>query len=207
MRRQLLFPRSLAHPEATHVYRTSSSGQCIDGDSLVYTPQGAVKAAELAPGSLLYSFDDYTLAERTCLEVAPRGKRPVFALTLEDGRSILATDDQQLVKVVDPRTNIKWAMRWFQWQPLSEFCAGDMVICSRASPETLSQEPLLDDETAQFIGFRDASLAEYAINPFFDETLIELLNIVSAQPGGETEVYEVVVEGNESFVANGFVML
>jgi len=171
-----------------------------------------LEKADLKPGEYIYSFDDYTLAERKCLEVAWRGRKAVSRVTLEDGRSILSTSDQLMVKVSDPRTNLKWAMRWFSWEPLSEFKVGHMVIAAKASPEGIVQKPLIEDltedeEFARFTGFRDSSLAEYAVNPFYDETYTELLNIQALDAEGEAEVYEVSVECDESFVANGFVLL
>jgi len=184
------------------------AGACVGGDSVLYTPTGPRRVAEIKPGEALYSFDDYTLAERECVEVSNCGMKPVFRVTLEDGRSILLTSDQMMVKVVDPRSNMKWAMRWFVWEPLSEFRQGHMVIAAKAGPEKIVQKPLIEDEEfARYIGFRDSSLAEYAVNPFFDETYTELLNIISIREAGETEVYEVAVQFDESFVANGFVLL
>jgi len=185
---------------------------CIGGEASVYTPAGARRLADLKPGEYIYSFDDYTLAERKCLEVACRGRKPVSRVTLEDGRSILSTSDQLMVKVSDPKTNLKWAMRWFSWEPLSEFKVGHTVIAAKASPEGIVQKPLIEDliedeEFARFIGFRDSSLAEYAVNPFYDETYTELLNIQALEAEGEAEVYEVSVDLDESFVANGFVLL
>ncbi|MFC1919288.1 hypothetical protein ACFLWX_00645 [Chloroflexota bacterium] len=141
------------------------------------------------------------------MEVISRGVKPVFRVTLEDGRSVLAAEDQLLVKVNDPKQGISWAPRWFDWAPLSDLKVGDTIITSRESPETIEQEPLIDEEMAQYIGYKDTGVAEYAINPFYDETLTELLDIQSIEPAGEAEVYEVAVELDESFVANGFVFL
>jgi len=155
----------------------------------------------------VYSFDDYTLAERKIVSIAATGQKPVMRVCLEDGREILATSDHMMVKVLDPKVKMQWAMRWFTWQPLSEFNPGDTVIASKASPETIVQQPLVDEELARFMGYRDASLAEYAINPFYDETYTQLLAIRSITPAGEAPVYEIEVENNESFVANGFMLL
>jgi intein/homing endonuclease len=179
----------------------------VAGDSLVYTPEGPRKLSEMKPGDCVYSFDDYTLAERKCVEVTGRGPKPVFRVTLEDGRSVLVAEDQLLVKVIDPKKKIDWAPRWFDWAPLSDLKAGDTIIASRESPESIVQEPLIDEEMARYIGYRDIGVAEYAINPFYDETLAELLDIKSIEPAGEVEVYELTVEMDESFVANGFVLL
>src|SRR3989304_5563168 len=175
---------------------------CIGGGGVGYTPARGRRGGEFEPGEYIYSFDDYTLAERKCLEVAWRGRKAVSRVTLEDGRSILSTSDQLMVKVSDPRTNLKWAMRWFSWEPLSEFKVGHMVIAAKASPEGIVQKPLIEDltedeEFARFTGFRDSSLAEYAVNPFYDETYTELLNIQALDAEGEAEVYEVSVECDE----------
>lgn len=182
-------------------------GACIAGDSLVYTPDGARKLTELNVGDYVYSFDDYTLAERKCIGVMDRGMKPVLEVTLEDGRSILATDDQLLVRVPDPRVKTKWWPAFYLWEPLREFKAGHSIIAAKESPETIVQTPLIDDEVAQFLGYRNRAVAEYAINPFFDETYIALLDIKSIQPAGEVEVYELAIELEASFVANGFVLL
>lgn len=188
--------------------RPGRSGHCVGGDSLIYTPSGPKRVDKLAKGDLVYSFDDYTLAERECIGVNCHGQRPVVRVTLEDGRSLLSTTDQMMVKVCDPRSDLKWAMRWFVWERLSEFQAGHMVVAAKASPETIVQKPLIEEEEfARFIGYRDASLAEYAVNPFYDETYTELLNVRAMEPGGEALVYEVAVQFDESFVANGFVLL
>ncbi|MBI2958211.1 MAG: hypothetical protein HYY32_05140 [Chloroflexi bacterium] len=181
---------------------------CVSGDSIIYTPAGPRTLAGLKPREPLYSFDDYTLAERACLGVSLCGVRPVLRVTIEDGRSVLATRDQMLVKVVDPRSNLKWAMRWFVWEPLAEFRPGDTLIAAKVSPEKIVQRPLVEEEEfARYIGFRDSSLAEYAVNPFFDETYVELLTITSIEAAGEAEVYEVSVQFDESFVVNGLVVL
>jgi intein/homing endonuclease len=179
----------------------------VVGNSLVYTPDGVRKITEVKHGECVYSFDDYTLAERKCIEVIPRGVRSVFKVILEDGKSVLACGDQLMVKVNDPKQGINWAPRWFDWALLSDLKPGDTIITSKESPETIKQEPLMDEEMAQYIGYRDAGVAEYAVNPFYDETLTELLDIRSIEPAGEAEVYEVAVDLDESFVANGFVLL
>ncbi|MDO8473838.1 MAG: hypothetical protein Q7T05_08520, partial [Dehalococcoidia bacterium] len=97
---------------------------------------------------------------------------------------------------------------WFVWEPLTEFKAGDMVIAAKASPQPEPQQaPAEDQEFARYIGFRDSSLADYAVNPFFDSTYTELLTLRSIEEAGEAEVCEVSVEHDESFVAEGFVLL
>lgn len=180
----------------------------VSGESLVYTPSGTKKLASLKQGEPVYSFDDYTLAERACLGVSAPCLKTVSRITLEDGRSLLATDDQMMVKVVDPKRNLKWAMRWFVWEPLSEFKPGDMVIaaktCFQEEPPKAGDE---DEEFARHIGYRDSSLADYAVNPFFDPTYTELLNIRSIEKAGDVEVCDIMVEHDESFVAEGFVLL
>ena len=182
----------------------------VSGEALVYTPSGTKKLASLKQGEPVYSFDDYTLAERMCLGVSAPCRKEAYRVTLEDGRSILATDDQMMVKVVDPKRNLKWAMRWFVWEPLSEFKAGDMVIAAKASfqeepPKARDEEE--DKEFADKIGYRASSRADYAVTPFFDPTYTELLNIRSIEKAGDVEVCDIMVEHDESFVAEGFVLL
>jgi replicative DNA helicase len=175
--------------------------ECVTGDTLVVLSDGRrVPIAELVgttPDVLAVDENDHVVEARTDL-VWSVGKKPVVRLQLGSGRSLRATG-KHLV-----RTGTGW-------RRLDEIEPGDRVAVSRRLPEPAETErrpggsshfefaPSSATASSYAVALDDPRLAAAAGSDLFWD------RVVSVEPAGEEEVYDLTVPGPACWLADGIV--
>jgi replicative DNA helicase len=153
---------------------------CLAGESLVYLPdEGIYRRIDELVGQrgfnvLALNTESWQFESRPVTNAFSTGRKPVYKLTTQLGRSIRATGNHKFLTIEanDARTEKGW-------QPLSKLREGMRIALPRELPIVQSDELL--------------ALAQSDV--YWDK-------IASIEADGEAEVYDLTVEGLHNFVSN-----
>ncbi len=175
-----------------HVFLLSppGAGKCLPGDTRVYDPDtgqlvrldSIVERVEAGGLVTVASLDDeMRLVSARVTDSARNGVRPIFRLRTRLGRQIRATANHPF------RT-------WDGWTALEHLRVGDQIAVPRMLPLSGTRDSMSTDEAGL------ARLGKVASSDvWWDE-------IVSIEPDGTAETFDIEVEGFANFVADDIIV-
>jgi len=180
---------------------------CLAGDTLIYLPE----TGRYVPISTLVEktgfqvvsldFETWKLSNSRVMRAFCTGIKPVFRLTTRLGRRIRATRNHRFLTLQG-------------WKRLDELQTGERIALPRVYGHA-RQQPMTDAELAplgykQSIRRTSAAQLAGAAQPeqiaWPAESDVYWDQIVSVEPDGETEVYDLTVPGPENFIANDIIV-
>lgn len=183
---------------------------CLTGDTLITLAENGrrVPIRDLVgqTGFSIWALNEETLKleETRVARAFPTGTKPVYRLTTRLGRSVRATANHKF--------------REFEgWKRLDELKAGDRIALPRVVPSSPA-EPLTDAELAlcgtglykQNVSRERAARIARAVKSEEVDSLAQSDvywdEVVSIEPDGMTEVYDLTVPGLHNFVANDLIV-
>ncbi|HEV2239330.1 MAG TPA: replicative DNA helicase [Ktedonobacterales bacterium] len=192
--------RTDKHPQLSDLRESG----CLAGDTLVYLPdEGAHRRIDELVGRsgfnvLALNCETWKLEQRPVMRAFATGRKPVFRMTTRLGRVLRATANHRFRTLAD-------------WLRLDELLPGMRLALPRTLPgpeqATMRNEELalhrqnLSRERAARLAqvVKSAPLLALAQSDiYWDE-------IVSIEPDGEAEVFDLTVDGLHNFVAEGIV--
>ncbi|MGQ9469473.1 MAG: P-loop NTPase [Nitrososphaerales archaeon] len=174
---------------------------CLTGDTLVYTNPHPKPISQIKPGDLVYSFEgrlykerkwnlDAELVKRKVLGVIPQGMAGVWELRT-NGRTIRGTADHPILALRKTLQKNRFYTYALEWRHLAQLRPGDVVLVVKKPPLS----------------------GKYGARPIRGRTGVGLLNahvgferVKSVAFLGKSEVYDLEVEGNHNFVADGMIV-
>jgi replicative DNA helicase len=194
-----------ARPDKRPILSDLRESGCLTGETRVYLPDldlyRPIRELVGATGFRVLALNGETwkLEPRRVTNSFPTGRKPVFRLTTRLGRTIRATRNHRFLAID-------------RWKRLDELAPGERVAVPRAL--TGPDQPSTSDDQLALPGQADrgspALRGVLAVEPaplrivamsavYWDE-------VVSIQPDGEEEVFDLTVEGLQNFVAADMVV-
>ena len=164
--------------------------ECVTGDTLVLLSNGrrvpVRDLVETAPEVLAVSSAGKIVKAKS-ERIWAVGVRPIFSVRLASGRAIRATMEHRLLSMAG-------------WRTLAELRLDDFLAVARELAEPLEPESLPDYDASIHAELLDDDELRAASSSdlFWDR-------IVSIEPAGEEEVYDLTVPGPASWLADGIV--
>jgi len=181
------------HPPKPMLSDLRESG-CLTGDSLVYLPSSGTRVpiGELVGKRnfevLAMDPESWQLRPALATRAFAAGRKKVFKLTTRLGRTVRATGNHKFLTISG-------------WRRLDELNEGDPI----ATPNDVPAVAMADTrgrERAMRVGaaVRCEELVDLALGDAYWDP------IVSIEPDGEEEVFDITVEGLHNFVADNIVV-
>jgi replicative DNA helicase len=185
---------------------------CLTGETLVYLPETSeYRRIDSLVGKqdfkvLALNEQTWKLEPKTVTHAFSTGHKPVFKLTTRLGRTIRATGNHKFLS--------------FQgWQRLDELTIGTHL----ALPRTLHLSPAItltiEAEQTELIGVPNSQYRNIAGNNQHQQTVSRMITpveatvsdvywdeVVSIEPDGTEDVYDLTVEEHHNFVANNIIV-
>jgi replicative DNA helicase len=181
-----------ARPDKRPILSDLRESGCLTGDTRVFLPDLGIyrPIAELAGATgfrvLALDTDRWELEPRRVTNSFSTGVKPVFRLTTGLGRTVRATGNHKFLGIDG-------------WKRLDEFGPGERVAIPRWLPSP--QEPSISEAELSVAGaVGSIALRTLAIGDVCWD------DIVSVEPDGEEEVYDLTVDGLHNFVADDMVL-
>lgn len=167
---------------------------CLTGDSRVYLPDSGccrpIRELLGAEGFRVLAINTATgrLEPQRVLRAFATGRKPVFRLTTRLGRSIRATGNHKF-------------LAFDGWRRLDDLLSGLRIALPRELPEPSRQTATDSRKRAlRLSGVVESEVRRRATSDvYWDE-------IVSIEPAGEEDVFDLTVEGLHSFVADDVIV-
>jgi replicative DNA helicase len=181
-----------ARPDKRPILSDLRESGCLTGDTRVFLPDlGTYRPiAELVGATgfrvLALDTDRWELEPRRVTSSFSTGVKPVFRLTTRLGRTVRATGNHKFLGIDG-------------WKRLDQFGPGERVAIPRWVPSP--KEPSISEaelSVADAVG--STALRTLAIGDVYWD------DIVSVEPDGEEEVYDLTVDGLHNFVADDMVL-
>lgn len=138
---------------------------CLAGDAMIWTTNGAVPLQEIQEGDRVWSWDeDRRLTTRKVIARIPKGQREVLEIKTPHRTLHVTPEHQMLVTRWGYRigrgegngkgTTSRW---WFEWVRADQLKRGDVLVSAGALPDTsftpsLPDGTIVDEDVAWFIG-------------------------------------------------------
>ena len=163
---------------------------CLTGESRVSLADGRLVEIRDLVGKepIVVTLDGWKLGSERAIKVWKSGRKPVFKLRTRSGRELRATGNHPFLLLEG-------------WMPLEGLRPGDRICTARThagrqlvsaaagAHSNVGFKSLLQNDFAPTLGAHDL---------FWDE-------VVSIEPDGIEDVYDMTVSGTHNFVANGIV--
>ncbi len=160
--------------------------ECVTGDTLVVLADGRRLPIRDLVGQepeVLAMSPEGRIVGAVSDKVWSVGEKPVFSIRLASGRALRATEKHRL-------------FAGSGWKQVGELAVGDRLAIARSLPEPEAAERWPDARVALL---EDEELAQAATSDLFWD------RIVSIEPAGTEEVFDLTVPGPASWLADGVV--
>ena len=184
---------------------------CVTADTTVYANNKPMKISELKPGDHVYSVDaniarhgrsdilNAKLERKRVLEVVPQGESEVFELRTKS-RAVKATFNHPVLALGKTRIEgSKFRHYSLGWRRLADLRASDMIAVMKGLPEAESDSFELPRVSMK--GTIPVKLPQLS-----GEDYIGFERVTGIIHLGRQQVYDLKVEDNQNFIADGIVV-
>jgi DNA gyrase, A subunit len=171
-------------PNSRHLKSAKVVGECFVAGTKVSTPQGLRNIEDLVPGDEVYTQSGV----RRVTEAYIMPPQPLLTVELGDGRRVTCTPGQQF-KIATPDMAVRW-------RDARDLRTGDLVVCRDVNTDASAEV-----EYAAASGGVGTAVRRAQVSPTVDVVPVSVITPANAQI-----TYDIQVEVEHEFVANGMVV-
>jgi len=184
---------------------------CVTADTTVYANSRPMKISELKPGDHVYSVDaniarygrsdilNAKLERKRVIEVVPQGESEVFELRTKS-RAMKATFNHPVLALSKTRIEgSKFRHYSLGWRRLADLRASDMIAVMKGPPE--AESDIFELPRVSTKGTIPVKLPQLS-----GEDYIGFERVTGITHLGRQQVYDLKVEDNQNFIADGIVV-
>ena len=187
---------------------------CVTADTRVYANSSARKISELKPGDHVYSVDasiarrgkekvlNAKLERKRVLEVVPQGESEVFELRTKS-RAVKATFNHPVLAL--SKTKLEGSKSWhysLDWRKLVDLRPSYMIAVVKNLPEAKHDSYKLPQRSSE----HGARLIRGDSGLRFSNDYVGFEKVTGIAHLGRQPVYDLKVEDNQNFIADGVVV-